>query len=276
MIYAAPGASFETEALQGGPGTYFTTGLVGTIGARIDDGQGATVVARQTTGIVEEGSAIYVATLTAPSTAGTYLVIWDDGSGHEADGGTLVVTANIPSPPRSTMTDLVARLRLMVADPTSSPTFTDAQLQDYLDARRTDRRYEELDLRPSYTPGGGTTYQEYYAETGWWEADEQLVSGQYAVLTPATSDRVVGHWTFGASQNPPVLITGKTYDLNSAAADVLEAWAAIVKLDFDFKADDQSFSRSQKVKALMDLAATFRRRGSARSVHLRRSDQPGC
>lgn len=178
---------------------------------------------------------------------------------------------------RASLATIISRLRLMVADPTgASAVFTDDQLQDYLDARRTDHRYRQLELRPSYAPGGGTTYLEYYAGLGWWEADEQLVSGQYAVLSPATSDRVVGHWTFAASQNPPVLITGKTFDLNAAAADVLEAWAAKVKLDFDFKADDQSFSRSQKVKALMELAATFRRKGSIRSAHMYRSDQPAC
>lgn len=92
ITYRAPGASFETEALQGGPGTYFLTGGVGTYRIRIDDGQGATVTAATTAGIVEEASGIYVATLAAPSVGGTYALIWDDGAGHEADGGTLEVT----------------------------------------------------------------------------------------------------------------------------------------------------------------------------------------
>lgn len=94
--YVLPSTPFETEALQGGPGTYFPTGGVGTYRVRVDDGQGATVIAATTAGIVEEGSAIYIATITAPSTAGQYAVIWDDGAGHEADGGQIIVTGTAP------------------------------------------------------------------------------------------------------------------------------------------------------------------------------------
>lgn len=76
VIVAAPGASFEAS-LQNAP-----TGLVGTIGVRIVDGIGGTTTARSTAGIVETpaGSGIYVATLTAPTTAGSYQVVWDTGS----------------------------------------------------------------------------------------------------------------------------------------------------------------------------------------------------
>lgn len=58
-----------------------TSGLVGVIGVRVMDGQGATTTARTTTGIVETpaGSGIYVATLTAPTTAGDFLLVWDTG-----------------------------------------------------------------------------------------------------------------------------------------------------------------------------------------------------
>lgn len=75
MIYAQPGATFEATVSNA------PTGLVGTLGVRIMDGQGATVLARATTGIVESpaGSGIYTATLTAPTTAGQYVIAWDTG-----------------------------------------------------------------------------------------------------------------------------------------------------------------------------------------------------
>jgi len=82
-IYAQPGASFET-AVSG-----FPSGGVGSVGVRIGDGIGGTVTARATAGIVEfpAGSGIYLATLTAPTTAGQYVVVWDLPGSGEGEGG---------------------------------------------------------------------------------------------------------------------------------------------------------------------------------------------
>lgn len=95
MIYARPSQSFDSTT-QNAP-----TGLVGTIGVRIiDQPAGTTVTARTTTGIAEQpaGSGIYSATLTAPATAGTYLVVWDTGGGSPRFASEeLVVTGVLPS-----------------------------------------------------------------------------------------------------------------------------------------------------------------------------------
>jgi hypothetical protein len=74
-ITATAGTTFEATADQA------PTGLVGTIGVQIQDGQGTAVLARHTTGIVEApaGSGIYTATMTAPAVAGQYVVVWDTG-----------------------------------------------------------------------------------------------------------------------------------------------------------------------------------------------------
>ena len=68
-----PNTSFETV-------NQFATGLAGTVGVRIIDNAGATTTARVTTGITEypAGSGIYQKTLTSPSTAGQYTIVWDD------------------------------------------------------------------------------------------------------------------------------------------------------------------------------------------------------
>jgi hypothetical protein len=57
------------------------SGLLGTIGIQIQDGEGNVVVVRTTDDIVESpaGSGIYTATLTSPEDAGQYIVIWDTG-----------------------------------------------------------------------------------------------------------------------------------------------------------------------------------------------------
>lgn len=77
MIYAIPGGVFETTFNIG------TTGLVGTAGAQIVDGQGTVVSARSTAGILETpaASGIYTVTRTAPLSHGQYSVVFDDADG---------------------------------------------------------------------------------------------------------------------------------------------------------------------------------------------------
>jgi len=107
MIYAQPSSTYEA-VVQG-----FDTGLAGTVGVRLIDNQGATTVARTTTGITESiaGSGIYTATLTAPATAGQYTIVWDDGSVAPAHVATedLTVTYEPPASPAPAGGDLTTR-----------------------------------------------------------------------------------------------------------------------------------------------------------------------
>lgn len=70
------GASFEAFA-EG-----FATGLVGTLGVTIDDGDGNNVVPRTTAGIAEidtvDGYGVYRYIGVYPASLGTYLLTWDD------------------------------------------------------------------------------------------------------------------------------------------------------------------------------------------------------
>lgn len=91
-------------------------GLVGTITVRVEDPSGVEVVAETTAGIVETGVGIYTATITAPATLGSYVIIWNDGSGNEASED-LVVGAGAGTPFAST-SELAALL---------GRTFTDAE-----------------------------------------------------------------------------------------------------------------------------------------------------
>lgn len=176
---------------------------------------------------------------------------------------------------RSSMSDILARVRLLVNDTGGTPIFTDQEIQDTCDTRRTDVRY--LELTPAETiagpPTAGTvTWLDYYAPVGWWENDESLVSNVFAPLTPATSDRIVGHWTLSVSQIPPVYIVGKTYDLYAAAADTLDQWIAMRKLEYDFDEAKDRFFRSQSVTQMQALAASYRAKSRPRSVQLGRPD----
>ncbi len=171
------------------------------------------------------------------------------------------------------MADLIARVRLIIHDSAGADrTFTDQEIQDTLDRHRSDVRYLELTGAETMGPGGVVSHLDYYADRGDWEADEKLYNSTYAELAPDASDRLTGHWTFAASQVPPVYIVGKSYDLYGAAADLLEAWAAREALGFDVEADGQTFRRSQKREALLSLAREYRRQQRPLRVWMVRSD----
>ncbi len=180
------------------------------------------------------------------------------------------------------MAALIDRVRLLVNDVSGKPDpgdgqrFTDREIQDLLDRNRLHIRYLELDPVPTYGPGT-VDYVDYLSSVGDWEADAILQDGKYQTVTPASIDYQTGHVRFTTTQNPPVMITGKTYDVYGAAVDVLEAWQAKVALEFNFSADGQSFSRAQKMDQLARLADTYRKRMRPQSVHggmtiLKRSD----
>ena len=96
-IYAIPSTSFQA-VLTGAP-----TGLAGTLGVQVLlASSGATSIARTTSGISEKpaGSGIYVATLTAPSAIGEYIVVWDTGTvtPSTTTSEELFVTGTPPTP----------------------------------------------------------------------------------------------------------------------------------------------------------------------------------
>lgn len=181
---------------------------------------------------------------------------------------------------RTTMADLLTRLRRLIGDPViagtpPTSTWTDDELQDYLDQepRKLFVRYARLRPMPTYAPGGGAiSWLDFWADRGDWEAGEVLVNASYTVLTPATADRVGGHWTFSANTLPSVRIVGQCYDLYGAAADVLEAWAAKLARQFDFSTDGQSFRRSQQAAALREQADAYRAKQWVQTAALVRPD----
>ncbi len=173
---------------------------------------------------------------------------------------------------RTTLADLITRLRKLVNDPAgASQSWSDDELQDFLDANRLDVRHAALRPEPAWT-GGTVTYTDYFADYGEWESDVTLEDSNGDDLTPSASNLVAGHWTFADGQDPNVYVTGKTFDLWAAAADVLEAWAAKVALEFDFDADGSGYKRSQKREALLAVAAQYRRKARPRKAPMVRDD----
>jgi hypothetical protein len=104
VIVAEQNGPFEGSTYPGA----FVTGLTGTLGVRILDNMGNTVVARTTAGIGEHPnvSTIYFKSdFVAPGDTGQYTIAWDDGSGQWATEDLVVVEAGSsiqPIPPTPT------------------------------------------------------------------------------------------------------------------------------------------------------------------------------
>jgi hypothetical protein len=65
------------------------------------------------------------------------------------------------------------------------------------------------------------------------------------------------------------------YDLNAAAAEICDAWAAALSSAYDVSMDGQSLKRSQAADAIAQRAATFRAKALPKTVRLTRRDVAG-
>lgn len=197
MIYATPGSLFEST-VQGA-----ATGLVGTIGVRIKAlPANTTVFARTTAGIVETVTGIYAKQLTAPTTAGAYVIVWDDGTNFASEDLTVTYTLPVPAVPG----DPIVSLSDYQAA-TGSTDHPDAQLAALLDASAACRTYTDRDFNTALT----TETRDYtYRGQGFLEIDDA------AAVTNVTSTFPIFRWF--AHQDGP------------ASANVF-TWLELPKLD---------------------------------------------
>lgn len=174
---------------------------------------------------------------------------------------------------RASMATLITDLRFKVGDPIVAGTpptsvFTDAELQSALDRHRIDVLQAPLTARPTLM-AGGYQWVDYQSRWGFWEDDATISDATWVPIaatiagtppvTVYTADHLGGHWTFATSILPTLYVTGKTYNLFAAAVDVLRAGQARAAAEFDFAADGQNFSRSQKGRAMAASAAEYQR-----------------
>jgi hypothetical protein len=184
------------------------------------------------------------------------------------------------------MANLITRLRAMTNTGTAEYTvgtvtyWDDSQLQDHLDAHRTD--IDGLVLKSaSETVDGATIYRDYYAPFQDFE-EASTGSEAWAVLDASgseisTDDYVVnyvnGHIRFNVNTgNATRTLRGRSYDMNRAAAQVWRQKAAHVADRFDVKTDNHSLSRSQLMKNYLEMARQYEADAGVQVVPMRRSD----
>jgi hypothetical protein len=166
----------------------------------------------------------------------------------------------------------------MIGDPTNSTWPDDQTLQDVLDDDH-QSVWRNLPLQMTETRAAGTIkFQDFYSVSragGNWESDAVLVDAGYQVIDSSkyVADFTVGHWAFTDQPAYPVYITGKTFDLNGAAADLLEREAASQRKKFDTaETGGASAKRSQIVSNILTLASKYRAKQRPKTSKPVRSD----
>jgi hypothetical protein len=187
---------------------------------------------------------------------------------------------------RSTLASLITATRELIADSGgTAQIFTDDTVQRHLDAHRCDFHHAPLTPVPTWTGGGSLSYFEYripYQDLETTSAGtaiflvEDGIGTNVGTAAWAAVDYQSGIINFTTDYRGTALyLTGRSYDLYGAAADLLDDWAQKVSLEFDFSSDQQSFSRSQKQKMLKTAAEGYRRKTRARSTSVVRPDVAG-
>ena len=174
---------------------------------------------------------------------------------------------------RSTMYDLIQRVRTLTATNVgdyivgSQQYWTEAQIEAVLDSHRLDFSDDLMTPLREVNSGGTVAYYTYQAHY----PNLEITSGGTAVLYVRDStgtragtanysiDYRAGRVTFNANTlGTAYYMTGRSYDIYAAAADILEQKAAHVAERFDFTADGASFKVSQLVQQYERQAASMR------------------
>jgi hypothetical protein len=139
-------------------------------------------------------------------------------------------------------------------------------------------------MYPVQIAGGSLSYQDYRSSFGYLEATTggtailylQDSTGATIGTANYTPDYRRGQFQFSANQAGSVYyLTGRSYDLNAAAADVWRRKAAhVAPTSFDFSTDNHSINRSQVYKHSLEMADYFEGKSSnsVTSVQSFRSD----
>ena len=231
---------------------------------------------------------VYV-TVPALTTVGIHYV---DISGTMSDADTpavrLVVEVVYPTATaRASMADLIVQVRSLTATTPNdyavagNPYWTDAQIQTVLDRHVTYVRNELIQTYPVVEAGGSTAYYEYQSRYRFFESTiggtSRFVVQNESYTTIGTAAYTVdyprGLITFGTTTaGLSRYLTGYSYDLNAAAADIWSQKASHYVTAYDFSTDNHSMKRSQIIQNCLMMAKQYGSGGRMKSVRFDRSD----
>ena len=174
---------------------------------------------------------------------------------------------------RPGLSNLIEELRGMTeagtADYTVGATvyWSDNSMQDILDNHRDDLNFQQLTGNPYQGAGGTLTWFDYRSPVGFFE---QTTGGTAIFFLQDSTGATLGTSLYGVDyrrgvvtfnndmRGTVVYLTGRTYDLNAAAAEMWRKKAAhYAPTTFDFSTDNHSIKRSQVYDHAIDQAKFF-------------------
>ena len=180
---------------------------------------------------------------------------------------------------RSGMTNIIRRLRRLVNDGTAG-VWEDQDLQDVLDQHKIHVVREYLEPQKNYLSGTAYEYRLFasrwadFEENGSGTAYLKLEDGggsqrTYGTATAQwTMDYIRGLVTMGQDQaGTAMYLTGWSYDLNGAAAELWRERAGQVASFYDVQADGHRLSRSQWMTHCLKMADEMDKRARPVTVH---------
>lgn len=219
-----------------------------------------------------------------------YLDIQATYSNAEKSEVRVAFTVNYPpAAARASMADLITNLRSLTAagmtdySVAGNPYWTDAQLQTVLDRHGRIVRHEEL-TSIAYTGVGTVAWFDYQSAKRFYEATDggtarfvvQDETGATVGTAAWTADYPRGLITFGTSTlGASRFLTGYSYDLNAAAADVWAQKASHYVSAYDVSTDNHSLKRSQIIQNCLLMSKEYARDAAVSSVTMERSDTSG-
>jgi hypothetical protein len=192
---------------------------------------------------------------------------------------------------RASMADLITAVRGFTNAGTadfsigSQAYFTDDQLQAVLDRYATNLYDVQMTAQAQYNSGGSVEYKEYRTPTTWLESTIGGTSrftvtnglGSISGTANWSADYPSGIVTFVTDQaGVGRFITGRSYDVYAAAADIWEQKGAAYATAIDFSTDNHSIKRSHIAKICSDMArkyASMATTGGSSSADVVRGDQ---
>lgn len=144
--------------------------------------------------------------------------------------------------------------------------WSDDHIQDILDIHRRDVIFEQLQMFPNQVASGSLSYKDYRSSFGFFEETTggtavfyvQDSTGVTIGTANYTPDYRRGTALFASDQRGSVYyLTGRSYDLQAAAADVWRRKASHYASQFDFSTDNHSVTRSQAYKHCLEMAEFY-------------------
>lgn len=188
---------------------------------------------------------------------------------------------------RSTLSDLTATLRGMTDAGTADWSMGTAvywdgdQLQAVLDRHRIDVYRAPLAPIHDYDGSGVLSYKTYRTR---WENLEATSGGSaiFVIEDSVGNDQGTALWsadyargivTFGADQKGTAYyMTGRSFDLNGAAADIWRMKAANAAKLYNFSTDGHNLSRSQIMEHCLKMCSYYEGMSPVEVVEVFRSD----